>query len=340
MAPRTLVLAGIVAIVLAGYGLVNLAAYALLSRIFPVPLWAVAALGIFSVGCVFLQFAHPLSRAAYFLGMSWMGISFLLALLSPLPALLARVGLGMGGWLLAPALCIVAYAYYCALVPKVREVAIEVGKPCRPVRIVQITDLHLGAIYGPASLRRVVRKVNALAPDAVVITGDIVDGPLLPPGLLDPLRELRAPALFVTGNHEEYAGRERALRLVRAQGVRVLDGQRTWDIGDVRITGAAYGEDAIRAPVGARTHVLLRHLPIPARGFDMQLSGHTHKGQLWPLSYLVLLQFPVSSGLARTRDGVLYVSQGTGTWGPPLRLGSRSEITLITLEGPRARANP
>jgi len=222
-------------------------------------------------------------------------------------------------------------------------------------RIVQLTDVHVGPTIHRSFIETVVEQCNALKPDLVVITGDLVDGSV------EELREHVAPlanlrtkygVFFVTGNHEYYSGAEEWCRELERLGVRVLRNERV-SIGDESASfdlagvddhsakryGEGQGEDLPKALNGrdpSRELVLLAHQPktileAKAYGVGLQLSGHTHGGQLWPWTYLVRLQQPVVAGLARFDKSLVYVSRGTGYWGPPMRLGAPSEIAELTL---------
>jgi uncharacterized protein len=222
------------------------------------------------------------------------------------------------------------------------------------LRLVQLTDLHLGPILGRLWLERVVDRVNALQPDLVVITGDLVDGDvaLLRP-VVAPLKRLKTTdgVFFVTGNHEYYSGVQPWLQELPELGIRVLDnarvtvghGAHSFDlVGLSDPTARGFQHDLPRLEqvlAGRDPHralVLLAHQPraifeAAANGVGLQLSGHTHGGQIWPWNYLVYLQQPYLAGLSHYQDTTIYVSEGTGFWGPPMRLGTRCEITLLIL---------
>lgn len=229
--------------------------------------------------------------------------------------------------------------------PLVRQVHVPLAKVAAPYRIVQLTDVHIGQIIGRDFAEQMVRRVNALKPDAIVITGDLVDGHLaeLKPHI-EPLRHLRARdgVLCVTGNHEYYWDPEPWLAHIRSLGIRVLRNEHVQLGGVVTIAGtddSSAGEDVPAAIAGhdpALPLVLLAHHPrtiarAVAAGVDLQLSGHTHGGQLLPWGYLARLFDPKVAGLAAFGATWLYVSQGTGFWGPPLRVGTSCEISAITL---------
>lgn len=219
--------------------------------------------------------------------------------------------------------------------------------------IVQLTDVHVGPTIRRDFIEQIVETTNALEPDVIAITGDLVDGSV------ERLREHVAPlgllnakfgVFFVTGNHEYYSGVEEWCAELERLGIRVLRNERvsighgasSFDLAGVDDFNAA--PDLTRALAGrdpARELVLLAHQPRAVReaaehGVGLQLSGHTHGGQIWPWRYLVYLQQPVVSGLAKIKETFVYVSNGTGYWGPPMRLGAPAEITEVRLraEGP------
>jgi predicted MPP superfamily phosphohydrolase len=212
--------------------------------------------------------------------------------------------------------------------------------------IVQLTDLHVGPTIGREWLEHVVERTNALKPDLVAITGDLVDGSV------EHLREAVAPlanlkakhgVFFVTGNHEYYSGVEDWLAELGRLGVRCLRNERVTVAGAIDLAGiddhTSRHSDLDAAQNGrdrARPCVLLAHQPkaihgAARHGVDLQLSGHTHGGQIWPWNYLVRLQQPYVAGLVRHEETHLYVSRGTGYWGPPMRLGSPAEIAKLVL---------
>jgi predicted MPP superfamily phosphohydrolase len=212
----------------------------------------------------------------------------------------------------------------------------------------------MGPTIGRRFMEDLVRRTNALAPDLVAITGDLVDGTVDElADALAPLGKLRARwgVYFVTGNHEYFSGVEGWLAHLPTLGVRVLRNERvaigaggdTFDLAGIEDYSAAnypgYGADLPRALLGrdpARELVLLAHQPrqvleAALHGVGLQLSGHTHGGQIWPWGWVVRLVQPCVAGLARFRDTTLYVSRGAGYWGPPMRLAEPAEITRIRL---------
>jgi predicted MPP superfamily phosphohydrolase len=226
-------------------------------------------------------------------------------------------------------------------------------------RIVQLTDLHVGPTIDGVWLRDVVSKVNALNPDVVAITGDLVDGSVEKlRQQVAPLGDLKAAhgVFFVTGNHEYYSGADEWIAELTRLGVRVLRNERVTvsrgaasiDIAGIDDHHSAsfpgHGPDLPRALAGRpadRPVVLLAHQPIAVHQaaehkVDLQLSGHTHGGQIWPWGLFVRLQQPYIAGVHREGDTTLYVSCGTGYWGPPMRLGAPAEITALTLSAKTA----
>jgi uncharacterized protein len=227
----------------------------------------------------------------------------------------------------------------------VKRVRIPMEQLAKPFTIVQLTDVHIGSLIGKDFAEQLVQRVNAVRADLVVITGDLVDGNLaeLRPHI-DPLRGLRARdgVYAVTGNHEYYWNVEPWLLHLQSLGIQVLRNERVTVDNTIELAGtddSSYGEDLPRAVAGRNPElplVLLAHHPRTVKramkaNVDLQLSGHTHGGQMLPWGYLARLWDPKVSGLKRFGRTWLYVSQGTGFWGPPIRVGTSCEITAITL---------
>ncbi|MFF5975917.1 metallophosphoesterase [Streptomyces sp. NPDC012769] len=242
--------------------------------------------------------------------------------------------------------------------PRVKRVTVPLAKLPRGAhryRIAVVSDIHIGPILGRAHTQRIVDTINATQPDLVAVVGDLVDGTVENLGsAAEPLARLRARdgAFFVTGNHEYFSGADAWVDHVRDLGLRPLRNARV-EIGagfdlagvdDVAGESEGQGPDFVKA-LGdrdrARTAVLLAHQPIVIddavrHGVDLQLSGHTHGGQLWPGNYLAELANPTVAGLERYGDTQLYVSRGAGAWGPPVRVGAPSDITVVELASKQA----
>jgi predicted MPP superfamily phosphohydrolase len=302
--------------------------------------------------------AAPLELA----GSIWVGVLFLL-----LTCLLA-IDLVTGfGWLATAwwrharmvAVAVAGGLSVVALIqglrpPEVREHVVTIGN-LRPehdgLRIVQLSDLHLGPFLRTRWLDGRVAQVEALRPDLVVVTGDLVDqDAALAESVAPPLGRLRARfgVWGVTGNHEFYAGLDRSLNTFDASGIRVLRDSATEIAAGLVLAGVddlsarrQFGLDG--DPVGRAlanrppgTTIFLCHSPWEVEraagfGVDLMLSGHTHAGQIWPFTYLVRMAYPYVVGRFDVNGMSLIVSRGTGLWGPPMRLFRRSEITAITL---------
>jgi uncharacterized protein len=223
-------------------------------------------------------------------------------------------------------------------------------------RLVQISDIHVGITIGRAWMEDMVRRVNELRPDLIAITGDLVDGSVEKLAAeVAPITELKAEhgVFFVTGNHEYYFGAEPWIAHLQSVGVRVLRNEHV-EIGrgadafllagvddhEAARLAPGHGTDLERALDGAdptREVVLMAHQPMTAKqavdrgGIGLVLSGHTHGGQIWPLTILVGVVQPYLKGTYREGETIVHVNEGTGVWGPPMRLGTRSEITEIIL---------
>lgn len=218
--------------------------------------------------------------------------------------------------------------------------------------IVQVSDLHYGMLMENGKLSRVVERVNELKPDLIVITGDLVDeGVSHMEEMAQPLKLLKSRhgALAVTGNHEYYAGVNRAVAIMKSAGIEVLRNETKVLPSGLQILGvddptgsrrmgepAADLEKQLSRLDREKPSILLSHQPIhfekaASFGVGLQLSGHTHGGQLYPIIYLSRMIYPRTPGLHQIGESKLYVSRGAGTWGPPMRLGSPPEIVHIRL---------
>jgi predicted MPP superfamily phosphohydrolase len=252
------------------------------------------------------------------------------------------------------------------------EIALEnLPAAWRGRTIVQLSDLHLGHFHDPAAMERLAHRVNALHPDLVVITGDLFDGMTDGmPEFEEPLKRLRATygVFFVSGNHEVYAGLRRCLELASRAGIRVLFNE-VAEVDGLYLMGVAYPgvrepgdirnlEPMLAAAPEPRPCILLFHTPTDIRhdgtqdrrtatywrpdtsfalskelGVALQLSGHTHRGQIFPFGLLTRwIYHGYDYGLHREGGFALYVSSGVGTWGPPMRTGTAPEIVAITLK--------
>ncbi len=243
--------------------------------------------------------------------------------------------------------------------PQLDRVQIPIAKLPRAMdgtRLAVVSDIHLGPLTGAQHMSRIVSMINSVDADVVCIVGDMVDGTVAELGrFAEPLRDIRSRqgAYFVTGNHEYYSGFQQWVDEVARLGVRPLRNERleirtrggVFDLAGVNDAGGTEFDDApdFARALGdrdtTRPVVLMAHQPVMARdaaryGVDLQVSGHTHGGQMVPFNLQVKLQQPVVSGYGEV-DGVpVYVTNGAGFWGPPVRVGAPPQVTLVELRTP------
>ncbi len=243
-----------------------------------------------------------------------------------------------------------AWGYWHFINPVTTRVAINVAKPAgqmRVLRAVVASDLHLGETIGRERLADYVRRINALTPDIILLPGDQVDSrlaPLIRENMGEELKKLRAPlgVYAILGNHERYAGADACIAWMEAQGIRVLRDRA------VKVADAFYlvgrEDDRRRKSMHELLAPLDRSLPVivldhqpqdldepAAAGVDLQLSGHTHGGQIWPITWIVPWLYEFYYGYGRKGDYQIYVTSGLGLWGFPARIGSKSELVDLTV---------
>ena len=264
--------------------------------------------------------------------------------------LLAQGAVAVFGWstywlalsVLALSVSLGAWGIYKAFRPTIKKVALTTDKTPTKLRFVQISDVHIGS-RSSRFLVHVVDQITRLAPDFVCITGDFIDERNVSLAQLSPLAQLSMPIYFCSGNHEHYEDFDDILGRLKELGVNVLRGDLVErhgvqilgfdDRSDPNFLALALAEQPLRSEAYS---ILLFHRPIglahaAAHGIDLQLSGHTHNGQIKPFNWLVRMQFKYLAGRYQHGNTVLYVNPGTGTWGPTLRFGTQSEITLFEL---------
>jgi predicted MPP superfamily phosphohydrolase len=308
-------------------------------------------------------FAHwsenSVTRGAYFISGIWLGLLANLVLLFGFLWFLKGMGwIDMSKtYLLAAimvALVLSAYGIWNAFHPRIKNVVVSVkALPAawKGRKIIQLTDVHLGHIYQKEFMQKVVNQVNEQEPYLVVITGDLFDGMDGALGAhIEPLSQLTAPAgvLYITGNHETYLGVDKVLEVLSKSPVQVMSDESV-EIEGVQFVGVSYPlrgehldltqkiaslkEDDEQKPV-----VLLYHSPndieaAKKNGVALQLSGHTHRGQLFPFGLITRLIFHgYDYGLKQEGDFNLYTSSGVGTWGPAMRTSQAPEIVVIELQ--------
>jgi uncharacterized protein len=244
-----------------------------------------------------------------------------------------------------------------AVIPVVKKYNIDIHKSAgdvKQLRIVAVSDIHLGSIIRKRSIKKLSRIIREQNPDLVLLLGDIVDGELGPVLRDDLLGYFTIPqcadGLYaITGNHEFIGGGSRTIPYIESKGIRVLKDEVVTLPGGIQLVGRIDRDsyrfyrktrmplDSLMAGVDtSKPVILLDHQPFhlaetAASGVDLQLSGHTHNGQMWPLNYLTGMIYELSYGYLKKGNTNFIVSSGYGLWGPRVRSGSRSEVLLITL---------
>ncbi|UUU37008.1 metallophosphoesterase [Streptomyces sp. CA-210063] len=280
---------------------------------------------------------------------------------SPAPTDFSRrlfVSRVVGGAVAAAAVGTVGYGTYGVVRgPKLKRVTVPLAKLPRAAhgfRIAVVSDIHLSPMLGRGFAQKVVDTINSTQPDLIAVVGDLVDGDVADLGpAAAPLAGLKARhgSFFVTGNHEYISGAEQWVEEVRRLGLTPLENDRRElpyldlaGVNDIAGEDEGQGPDFARA-LGdrdtSRAVVLMAHQPVQIHdavdhGVDLQLSGHTHGGQMWPMTYVADAANPTLAGLERYGDTQLYVSRGAGAWGPPVRVGAPSDITVVELASKQA----
>ncbi len=238
----------------------------------------------------------------------------------------------------------------------VKEVDIEISNLQKPVKAAHLTDTHIGHFRGAKKLQEIVDMINAQNVDVVFFTGDLMDSKIqLKPESIAPLKNLDAPIYFVEGNHDVYTGTDPIKQYLREIGVMVLTNEsKKWNnieiigldhmIADGNSTSPHASSDGPNIKNTLKGFsidkttptILLHHGPdgikyAKEHGIDLYLAGHTHGGQLWPITHVANIMFEVNKGLHDFDGTQVYVSQGTGTFGPPMRVGTESELTILNL---------
>lgn len=308
--------------------------------------WAaklVGYIGYYWMGFVFLSLWG-------FLVVGAIGLAFKLLNSLSITNLPSFAGKGSSLIVFATVLVICVYGHVEAHRIKVERVEIKTDRlpqGMQSLKIAQISDVHLGIINGKRRLEEIVNLIRAEQPDLIVATGDLVDGDMARNGEIHQLLNQIQPPLgkyAVTGNHEFYAGLAQALETIERSGFRVLRGEGIAIDGVLNVVGIddpTIGSVTDEASLLSSTRnglftLFLKHRPeVPKESlglFDLQLSGHTHRGQIFPFRFFTGMVYPMQSGLYDLPDGSkLYTSRGSGTWGPPIRVLSPPEVTIIEL---------
>ncbi len=267
----------------------------------------------------------------------------------------------MGIAALTLAFLVSAYGIWNSFNLKINEVAIEINQLDQPIRAAHLTDTHLGHFRAASNLKKIVKAINRQQVDVVFFTGDLLDSRIqLKPESMAALADLEAPVFFVEGNHDLYTGVRAIKHYLDTLGVHVLENE-MYNWQGIQIIGLNHmmadsstynmntggGRTTIRSVLErlnaqldqTKPTVLLHHSPDGIQyanqaGVDLYLAGHTHAGQLWPITHIAKAMFAYNRGLHRFKETVIYVCQGTGTFGPPMRVGTESELAILTLTPP------
>ncbi len=323
----------------------------------------ILALSFIIVSLIARWWENYFVRAVYFASCFWLGLltNLIMAIATAWLIIwffsLINIQLNtalLGKIFFATALAVSIYGTYNAFHPRIKNITISI--PNLPERwigkkIVQLSDLHLGLIHRENFMQDVIAKTNSVNPDMVVITGDYFDGmgdninSLAK--LLDGINAQKG-VFYITGNHETYLGIDKALDALRKTKIKILEDE-VVDVDDLKIIGISYSDvDEFKKETGAlqklkndfygKPNILLYHSPAimeqaRASGVNLQLSGHTHAGQIFPFGYVAKLIYKgCDYGLRQFGDFTIYTTNGVGTWGPPSRVGNTPEIVVMTLK--------
>ncbi|MFR9559271.1 MAG: metallophosphoesterase, partial [Rikenellaceae bacterium] len=250
------------------------------------------------------------------------------------------------------------YSLWNASFTRVYNVDITLPNLAQPLRIAHVSDTHFGHFWGERKAKELAKLIAGEDVDAVVITGDMFDGRVrLSSDVVRPFTELGVPVYFSEGNHDGYSGSRDIKQLLEENGVIVLENEKA-EFGGLQIVGLDYlmpdnetfnlhgshNSNTIKSILPTleidkdRASILLHHNPVGAEyaaenGVNLYLAGHTHAGQLFPATLVAKMMFEYNKGLYEYDENMqIYVSQGTGTFGPPMRLGTHSELTIINLQ--------
>jgi predicted MPP superfamily phosphohydrolase len=309
------------------------------------------AFSYFIASILVRKFEGLLANVFYFAAATWLGVIFIIFSVL-LPYEILHILTGFNSVLLVQILFGLAvglsiYAIFNGRRLIIKELTIPIDKLTNVVKAVHLTDIHIGTVHQIKFLEEVVEKTNKLKPDVVYITGDLFDGSVpIDENILAPLNRLEAPAFFSNGNHEEYEGlkyvretlsniRVELLenRMIVHEGIQVVGVNDRQSLKKGQTLGSILENMHLNSNLPT---VLMYHTPVEwhdarANGVDLMLSGHTHNGQIYPFTLLVKVFFKYIKGLYMEDGKYLHVSPGTGTWGPPMRLGSRNQITVLNL---------
>ncbi len=321
--------------------------FSLENRLYLYIVMAVLALSFPLLSIIERFSTNTVTRIFYAISATWLGtlwFLFALTILFEILKFFIKLDPVMYGMLIVSiAVALTIFSVLNAMFITTKTVQVPIKGLNKDLTIVQLTDMHVGTIHNSGFVKNIVQKINSLKPDIVVITGDLVDSTgEVHKDTYAYLRNIKAPTYFVTGNHEVYAGIKETIAVLNGSDVTILR-NRSVKVDGIQLIGM---DDPGNSNKHARLEdisynrsiptVLLRHQPAmlddaAGNNISLQLSGHTHDGQLFPFNFFINIFYKYIKGLHEYNGMYLYVSPGTGTWGPPMRLGSRSEITRLVL---------
>ncbi|MDO5848139.1 MAG: metallophosphoesterase [Methanobrevibacter sp.] len=229
------------------------------------------------------------------------------------------------------------YGYYNAHTPKITERTLYLKNLQEEIDIIHLSDIHVGSIRRQGLLKKLSKKINSINSDAVIISGDLADGSnRIQPDDFKELGKIKSPVIFTPGNHDYYTGIENVFQACENAGIIILDNEKT-EIKGLNIYGIGFGSEEPDFEISKEeNNLLIYHLPANwdefiERGFNIMLSGHTHGGQFYPANLWVKAVFPLLRGLYEKEGNYINVSDGAGTIGPPIRIGTKAEIGILKL---------
>jgi hypothetical protein len=322
----------------------------------------VAILTLFSIVGT-MVFTNTITKTGSFLfGFAAISMGFLLYLslsmlvVDVISLFVTAQPLVWGGIAILLAVIVCLYGIINARTLRVSQVPIPIAGLTQPVKAAHLTDTHLGHFRGARNLQRIVTEINKQQVDVVFFTGDLLDSTIqLKAESMAPLKNLNAPVFFIEGNHDQYTGVEAIKNYLKSIGVNVLSNEIThWkelqiiglnhmaadsNTNDIHASSARATVQSVlsKLPIDAnKPTVLLHHGPSGIKyanqaGVNLYLAGHTHGGQMWPATFFAKLMFEYNRGLHDYKGTKIYVCQGTGTFGPPMRVGTNSELAVLQL---------
>lgn len=335
-------------IFLSSYYLMNHYAFLKLSKVFSFRyLWIIILLlGLTFPIAMFSEraFHNVFTHILYYISGIWLGTIFMLTFVYIIVDgvnFFTKLPKSINLYVLVFIFILIIYGIINAQIIRTTRVDITVPNLEKELKIVQLSDIHIGAVHKKDFLQRIVDKTNSENPDIVAITGDLFDGSDgIPKDEIKPLSSLNSKSFFVTGNHENYLGKLESINAVKSQNITVLEDEVKVYKG-IQIVGISYSSNEVDKSTNKLKNlnltknnpvIVLYHQPILQDGSDLQLSGHTHNGQIIPFKAFVRVMFRYISGLHEIEKSKLYISQGLGTWGPPMRIFTKSEIVVINLK--------